>query len=598
MKIFLKTSVLLLLLLSLVSVSHSCRKDKKTLPVLSTKNASEIKQTSAVSGGEVTDNGGASILSRGICWNTSSNPTVNNNRTIEEGELGSFSSNLSSLLPNTEYSVRAYATNEIGTGYGNQINFTTKPIVGTSVSTTSVSAITSTSAVSGGTIISDGGGSVTARGVCWSITSGPTINDNSTTDGNGTGSFTSNLSGLKGGTTYYVRAYATNEVGIGYGNQINFTTNPIVGPSVSTTSVSAITSISAVSGGTITSDGGGSVTARGVCWSITPGPTINDNITSDGTGTGSFTSNLSGLIAGTKYYVRAYASNNSGTSYGDEKSFTTSSNLASGQIIADHTVVDRFDDIPPYYINEVKKMWFVIAGESHSTGYLYGLNLLEESYPAYAVNTTTTGTPEGFTASYLRASRATWGDYDNETGWIYYYGEEDWYTSAAAIARTKAGITYCNTHNLEIAAIGFGWCYDPDIEFGEGISAYLNATQQYIDYCAANSYTTKVFFTTGPVDDIYTGLFGYNNYLRYEQIRDYVEAHPAVILFDYADILCYDNGSDTPNTTTYDIYTYPTITINNSRPNISSFHTSEAGTLRIAKAIWWMLARIAGWDGN
>ena len=99
-------------------------------------------------------------------------------------------------------------------------------------------------------------------------------------------------------------------------------------PTVTTTAISGATSIAASSGGDISSDGGGTasaaVTARGVCWSTTLGAeTASGSHTSDGTGTGSFTSTLSGLSPNTIYYVKAYATNSVGTSYGSEVSFTT-----------------------------------------------------------------------------------------------------------------------------------------------------------------------------------------------------------------------------------------------------------------------------------
>ena len=95
-------------------------------------------------------------------------------------------------------------------------------------------------------------------------------------------------------------------------------------PSLTTTAVTAITSYSANSGGNINSDGGASITARGVCWNTSTGPTIVNSRTTDGTGTGSFTSSMSGLAANTTYYVRSYATNSVGTAYGNELSFTTS----------------------------------------------------------------------------------------------------------------------------------------------------------------------------------------------------------------------------------------------------------------------------------
>ncbi len=127
-----------------------------------------------------------------------------------------------------------------------------------------------------------------------------------------------------------------------------------------------------------------------------------------------------------------------------------------GQIIADHSVVDAYEDIPQFYIDKVKEMWLVYAGESHSAAIRTGLAILETLNPKYQVNVSEAGTPEPWTTSYLRASRATWGNVSNSTGWIYSYGEEDWFTNSTAIARTKAGIAYCNSHNLAISAMGFG----------------------------------------------------------------------------------------------------------------------------------------------
>ena len=94
-------------------------------------------------------------------------------------------------------------------------------------------------------------------------------------------------------------------------------------PVLSTTAVTDITQATATCGGNITSDGGATVTARGVCWSTGQTPTISDNKTTDGTGAGEFSSILSGLSPNTTYYVRAYATNSSGTGYGSAMSFTT-----------------------------------------------------------------------------------------------------------------------------------------------------------------------------------------------------------------------------------------------------------------------------------
>jgi Protein of unknown function (DUF1566) len=203
------------------------------------------------------------------------------------------------------------------------------PVLAT-LSTASVTGITDTSATCGGNITSDGGSAVTARGLCWDIHSTPTLGSSTTfsTTGSGTGVFTGSMMSLTKGTVYYVRAYATNSAGTAYGDEQVFTTTatpPVVAvPSVTTNAVTTITGISAVSGGNVTSDGNSVVFARGVCWSIHAAPTDTSYRTSDGRGTGSFTSNLSSLLPGTTYHVRAFATNSAGTGYGAELVFTTS----------------------------------------------------------------------------------------------------------------------------------------------------------------------------------------------------------------------------------------------------------------------------------
>ncbi|MBW6501118.1 MAG: hypothetical protein K0B05_06965 [Bacteroidales bacterium] len=194
------------------------------------------------------------------------------------------------------------------------------PVLTTAV----ITNITPTSATSGGTVSRDGGSYVTERGVCWSVSMNPTTASFKTTDGEGTGSFASDITGLKANTTYYVRAYAINETGTGYGQELSFKTNPAEPATIITSSFKSITYTTAMSGGDITYDGGGAVTERGVCWSDTnQQPTINDNRTSDGEGSGHFNSIITGLEQGTLYFVRAYAINSAGVSYGEMISFRT-----------------------------------------------------------------------------------------------------------------------------------------------------------------------------------------------------------------------------------------------------------------------------------
>ncbi len=190
------------------------------------------------------------------------------------------------------------------------------------------SSITASAAVVGGNIISDGGSTITSRGICWSIDPNPVVSSAfKTTEGSGTGLFASTIQNLDPDTKYFARSYAVNGAGTAYGNEISFVTNKPVDPSllptVSTADVIYSDGTLASCGGTITADGGYAITARGVCWAQGTTPTLNNFFTTDGAGGGSFSSNLAGLLAGKTYFVRAYATNEKGTSYGISYAFTT-----------------------------------------------------------------------------------------------------------------------------------------------------------------------------------------------------------------------------------------------------------------------------------
>ena len=421
------------------------------LPIVNTKEVSDITATTAISGGEIIDDGQSPVIRYGVCWSTGHNPIINNDHTDDGSELNVFISLLDNLTPSTTYYVRAYATNAIGTGYGDEVSFTTLSGLA-EVETLLMTAVDINSAKGHGRVIDEGLSAVTERGICWGLHPEPDLYGDHQPNGSGLGEFSVDMTGLLSNQTYYVRAYAINAQGTAYGNELNFKTlqtpptvlldsvgnvtassavvygslinddgveiselgacwstnndpnvngshiaidvatgafsitinglspgtsyyvrtyaiiesgtlyssvstfrtkiSLVVPPTVSTfDEVTEITLNSAVCGGYVSNDGGSPVTARGLCWSTRPNPNIdnNDPHTENGTGTGEFTATMNGLSPGTTYYVKAYATNNiAGTGYGEERMFTTSSR-------PEGTLNGLFS------VNRNKQVWFSIG---------------------------------------------------------------------------------------------------------------------------------------------------------------------------------------------------------------------------------------------
>ena len=387
----------------------------------------------ATTGGTVTDDGHAAVTTRGVCWSTSPNPTLSGNHTSDGAGLGGFTSILSNLTPNTTYYVRAYATNSVGTAYGEQLTFTTQSAFNCGTSTVADIDNNSYNTVqiglqcwmkenmrvthyADGTDIPSGGGDFNyyrrapnndesnvptygflyswntamhgaassndnpsgVQGICpigWHVPSVAeweqlvgfltgqtqyacdgganaiasalaassswfnssvwcTPGDNNSL--NNASGFSALPAGYMPNSAFNFGAYfwsstqsisynAYNYVifynnpfftqgnqSMGYANSVRCLRDELGGapmlPSVTTDSLFAVTPTKASYSGRVTSDGGAPVTARGICWSTSPNPTLLDGHTSNGAGVGSFIGNISNLTAGTTYYVRAYAS--------------------------------------------------------------------------------------------------------------------------------------------------------------------------------------------------------------------------------------------------------------------------------------------------
>ena len=293
-----------------------------SLPVVSTKAVKEIRADAAVTGGKVTSDGRLTVIARGVCYGKEAYPTIDGLHTTDGTGKGEFTSNLKELEYNTVYYARAYATNKMGTAYGEQIKFETLnglPVVVTD----SVGHVTANSVICYGKVTSDCYIAVTERGFVYGTNQFPTVEANShVANGKGLGSFTSSLTQLEPGQTYYIRAYATNATGTEYGEQKSIQTSN--GMPILTSTSSTTTATSIIAGGNITFNGGYQVTERGVCWSnVNAEPSINDNHLANGSGSGTYSVTISKLTPNTMYYVRAYATNSVGTAYGEVLRITT-----------------------------------------------------------------------------------------------------------------------------------------------------------------------------------------------------------------------------------------------------------------------------------
>ena len=404
------------------------KKDGK--PSVITSIATSISSSSAICGGNVTDEGESTVTARGVCWSKYKNPTIIDSITNDGEGSGSFTSQITGLTEGTLYYVRAYAINNTGISYGNEISFATKvKITVTDLDGNVYNTVIignqlwmvenlKTTKFNDGTaipLVSDSAkwDNMHSPAFCWynneaSFKSpyGGLYNWYSVATGNicPTGwhipndsdwsIITSYLGGVDAaggklketGTNHWItpNTAATNESGFtglpggirsssGFFNigkygfwwsstedethlawyQFLYSNSSKLGinsasakaglsvrcikdfnvifllPTISTTNPYLKTQTSAFSGGNITSEGTTAVTARGVCWNTSANPTITDNKTNDGEGGGNYTSSITGLTANTTYYVRAYATNSAGTTYGKEFIFKTYSGTVS-----------------------------------------------------------------------------------------------------------------------------------------------------------------------------------------------------------------------------------------------------------------------------
>jgi hypothetical protein len=262
------------------------------------------------------------------------------------------------------------------------------------------------------------------------------------------------------------------------------------------------------------------------------------------------------------------------------------SNSSFSVIIINHASVDLYDDIPDSYLTEVRKMWFNMPGESHSRAYYNGLVQLQSSTGGASskyriVVSTNPGsgnidTGDGLAVDYNGVFGSLWGG----SYWDNGAGEEDWFY--AGTTKPQGHVQHVSNASYRTSILGLGWCWDAYLTASD-LDNYNSATQGYSTYAKSLGSKVRVVFTTGPVDG--SGSSARDE--KYRRVRNYVTN--TEILFDYADILEYnDAGQKNPTT-------YEEIHPDNAGNNDS--HIGNTGELRLAKAVWVLMARVSGWDG-
>jgi hypothetical protein len=502
-------------------------------------NTSGITSTSAELSGFVIAQGDG-FTEQGVCWSTQTNPTIDINKKEAENIEGAvYWVNVDGLEHLTKYYYKAYVIQTSGeVTYGEEKSFTTLANIAT-VTMVAPANITDRTVDMAGDVPYDGKSEVTAKGFCWALTQNPTIANDTTIDGNGTGQFTRVLKKLMPATTYYIRAYATNKIGVAYSSEATFTTLAGV-PVVNTSEVANVTKTSATLSGNVEHDGGSTLTERGFVYGLTENPTVADTkVIDDNNVVGIMNADLAELEPGVTYHVRAYAINASGTAYGENVEFTTVPNIITwflpGSYVADSYPVGDYanwspesspyvqntiavgDQLEGYaYMANASNEWKFATDNTWSTNYgddgadgnleAGGANIVSEA-GYYKINVDMSGSPYTYTAV-----KTDWGVVGDATpgGW----------GTDTDLTYDPATQTWRGTVHLTAGAFKFrandGW----DINYGsstadenlnpggDNISTDTEADYEFIlDLSTPNSYTYQAN-RWGVIGDATPGSWG------------------------------------------------------------------------------------------
>ena len=294
-------------------------------PVVFTESLGNVTTHSATVQYDVTDLGSSNPVQHGVCWSSNGEPTIADDKT-EAGvleETGTFIAEISGLPEDQIYYVRAYATNDAGTGYGGTLNFRTlgRP----EVNTANVTDIDTAGALAKGMITRLGNPALTQHGFCWSTEGDPSLDDARTEQGSRDtiGNFETAITGLLPNTLYYLCAYAVNVIDTAFSPVHSFRT--LGKPSVSQITLLETDSTTVRLQAVITDLGNPAPVQHGFCWDSEGVPTIESGKIELGEADsiGIFSTTINELLQNTRYYVRAFVTNSVKTVYSDTLSFTT-----------------------------------------------------------------------------------------------------------------------------------------------------------------------------------------------------------------------------------------------------------------------------------
>ncbi|MCQ2959734.1 MAG: hypothetical protein MJ198_06035 [Bacteroidales bacterium] len=316
------------LLIGLVFGVVSCQKDPKPESTkMVTTSVTSVTGNSAVAGGKF-DKGIATVSKMGVCWSTTSNPTIADSVAYAEVGSAEFTCVMAGLLDNQKYYVRAFAANNSSVIYGEEISFTTAKKI--AISTVSAKDVLGNCAMAGGSIKSEGDTSIKMKGLCWSTKTNPTITDSIVYNENDAKEdFMLWMRNLTPNTKYYFKAFVVNAAGVAYGEEKSFTTldNPVL-KQTETGAVDFVEDVYTIpcTGSILEAVPGLQITGCGFCWGKSHNPTVESSqrIDIDPVQEGDFSASITvENEEGVVYYVRAYVISDNGTAYAEETTFST-----------------------------------------------------------------------------------------------------------------------------------------------------------------------------------------------------------------------------------------------------------------------------------